>query len=86
MMFQMDDGRIVTGRVVNLNGDQFLVMTDMLDPGKLTGLKRGQIEAMKPSPSSMMPEGLLDTLSQEEILDLIAYLRSGGDAEHEAFK
>ena len=26
-----------------------------------------------------MPTGLLDVLSEDEILDLIAYLRSGGD-------
>jgi hypothetical protein len=34
----------------------------------------------------MMPEDLLTTFSKEEILDLIAYLRSGGDPENEAFK
>ena len=32
-----------------------------------------------------MPEGLLDYLSQDEILDLIAYLRSGGNPKDRAF-
>ena len=31
---------------------------------------------MKPSPASMMPEGLLDPLSAEEVRDLVAYLAS----------
>ena len=33
-----------------------------------------------------MPEGLVDTLSEEEILDMIAYLRSAGNKDDKAFK
>jgi hypothetical protein len=40
---------------------------------------------MSPSPVSMMPAGLLDTLSLEEILDLLAYLRSGADRSDPVF-
>jgi hypothetical protein len=32
-----------------------------------------------------MPPGLLNTLNQDEILDLIAYLESMGDEKHPAF-
>lgn len=84
-MFQLVDGRVVTGRVANLNGDSYLVQEDMLDPGRLSGISVNDIEAMKPSPNSMMPSGLLDTLTQDDILDLLAYLRSGGDRSFEEF-
>ena len=40
---------------------------------------------MKPSTKSMMPEGLLNTFKKDEILDLMAYLLSRGNAEHEMF-
>jgi hypothetical protein len=33
----------------------------------------------------MMPQGLVDHFSDDEIYDLIAYLRSGGDAKDKAF-
>ena len=33
---------------------------------------------MKPSKVSMMPTGLLDTLTRDEILDLLAYMKSVG--------
>ena len=33
-----------------------------------------------------MPLGLLNTLTREEILDLLAYIQSGGDPEHVLFK
>ena len=35
---------------------------------------------MAPSSLSMMPSGLLDTFSKEEILDLLAYIRAGVDS------
>ena len=34
----------------------------------------------------MMPPGLLNTLSEEEILDLMMYLASGGKVGHTAFQ
>jgi putative heme-binding domain-containing protein len=84
--FILDSGKAITGRVVNLVNDQYLVSENMLDPGKLTGVKTGTIEEKIASKVSMMPAGLLDTLTKEEILDLVAYLRSGGDPEHALFK
>jgi superfamily I DNA/RNA helicase len=58
----------------------------MLEPGSMTGIKAHDIEEQMPSPVSMMPKGLLNTLSRDEILDLLAYLRSGGDPNDEAFR
>jgi len=34
----------------------------------------------------MMPEGLIDGLEREEILDLVAYLYARGDRNHKAFR
>jgi hypothetical protein len=42
--------------------------------------------AIKPSKVSMMPNGLLDTLSSDEVLDLLAYLKSGGDPQSEVYR
>jgi hypothetical protein len=33
-----------------------------------------------------MPEGLLNRMNREDILDLLAYIRSGGDANHPVFR
>ncbi len=80
------DGKSVTGRIVNLNGDNMMVLTDMLAPNGLTTVKRSNVDVMKPSKVSMMPAGLLDTLTEAEILDLIAYTLSRGDRTAPAFK
>ena len=84
--FVMEDGRTVIGRIANLSGKTVKVVTNMLDPGRMTDLNVDEIVEKIPSKVSMMPNGLLDTLTEDEILDLVAYLRSGGDRKHEVFK
>jgi putative heme-binding domain-containing protein len=80
------DGKIITGRIVNLHDNTLSVMTNMLDPNNLTNVDQRRVESMTHSKISMMPEGLLDTLKEDEILDLIAYLLSRGDREHKMFR
>jgi putative heme-binding domain-containing protein len=86
IMIHTKDGRVVTGRIGNLSGANVNVVEDMLDPGRMTGVRRSDIEMMEPSPTSMMPEGLLNTLTAEEIQDLMAYLLSRGDSGHAMFR
>jgi len=51
----------------------------MFDPGHFTGVKRSDIEEMKASDVSQMPVGLLNSLTAEEVQDLVAYLMNRGD-------
>lgn len=85
-VFVLKDGRTVIGKVANLNGNNLNIITNMLEPGTMTGVKTNDIEEQHPSPVSMMPTGLLNVLNRDEILDLLAYLRSGGDPNHEVFR
>lgn len=72
------DGRVVTGRVGNMHGDSLSVIEDMFDPGKATNVRRGDIEEMQPSHASPMPAGLLNSLTEGEIQDLVAFLLARG--------
>ena len=80
------NGRVVTGRIVNLNGDNLMINPDMLDPNNMVNVPRSQIEETKRSPVSMMPLGLLNTLKKDEVLDLFAYLLSRGDRQSPMFR
>ena len=71
------DGRVITGRVVNIVRDTLMIQTDMLRPAELVRMPISEIDEMRPSKTSMMPTGLLDTLTKKQIVDLIAYLSSG---------
>ncbi|HAV31202.1 MAG TPA: hypothetical protein DCX79_04275, partial [Planctomycetaceae bacterium] len=84
-VFVLDSGRTVTGRVVNLNNDRIMVCENMLEPGTLTTIPRDEIEETQPAKVSMMPAGLINTLNRDEVLDLVAYLQSGGDPDSPVF-
>ena len=52
-------------------------MTDLIQR-TMVEVPRANIESRRPSKISPMPEGLLNSLNEDEIWDLIAYLQSGG--------
>ncbi len=83
---QTKEGKTVTGRVANLFGDSLNIVENMLDPGNMTNVKRGDIDAMEMSKVSMMPEGLLNTLTEEEIQDLMGYLLARGNRDHAMYQ
>ena len=60
--------------------------TDLTDPNKRVNVDRNAIEQLVVSTVSPMPEGLFDRMTKDEILDLTAYLISGGDSGHELFQ
>ena len=66
------DGRLISG-IIREQTDASLVIQTANDR---VIVPRDDVEAVKPSHTSMMPEGLLDPLSPGEIRDLFAYLAS----------
>ncbi len=83
-IFELTDGRVVNGRVINQTADKLLIRTDPF-ARELTEVLKTDVAERLPSKVSEMPQGLINVLTQEEILDLIAYLRSGGDPADKAF-
>jgi putative heme-binding domain-containing protein len=86
MDFKMKNGSLVVGRIMNLKEDTLMVNINMLDPNAIQSLKRADIESINPSKVSMMPPGLVNMLKEDDILDLLAYLLSKGDAKHPFFR
>jgi putative heme-binding domain-containing protein len=80
-LFTMKDHTTFGGQIADEN--HFLV-----DPfnGTKENLPRQNIVSREVSHISLMPPGLLMTLSQDEILDLVAYLQSGGNEKAAAFQ
>jgi len=82
------DGTQVVGRVIAREGDLVKVATnpfDLANPAGHVGINTSDIEAETPSTTSPMPAGLANSLSEEAWLDLLAYLRSGGNPADAAF-
>ena len=81
-----NDGDMVIGRVANLNAEVLMIATDMTDPNAFANVNRKDVKSIEPSKISPMPEGLLNTLKQDEILDLMAFLLSAGNREAKYFR
>ena len=52
---------------------------------QLVEVRKADIEKRQASKLSPMPEGLVSVLSKDEILDLLAYIESGGKRTAAAF-
>ncbi len=69
------DGAKYVGRITDLVKDQVKISTDISDPKSQVVFVREDIEEQRPSKISPMPAGLLNTLTAEEVAQLMAYLR-----------
>ena len=72
------DGRVVTGVILKEDGAEYEVVTNLLTPHTVTRIRKADVEEKAASKISPMPEGLLNVLTRDEILDLHAFLESGG--------
>jgi putative heme-binding domain-containing protein len=83
---QTADGRVVTGRVVSESPEKLVVVTDPEDATKFVEIARSDVEEIVPASESLMPRGLLDTLNETEVLDLLAYLLCRDNRGDQRFK
>jgi putative heme-binding domain-containing protein len=84
-IFETQTGKIITGMIVEETKEVVKIVENPLLKAEPVVLKVADIASRKKSPTSIMPKGLLDTLTREEILDLVAYIVSRGDPEHPLF-
>ncbi len=88
--FHVNSGQVISGIVLEESDESIKVGVGPLVTDDLCGdsafvLRRDEIDERLKSSTSLMPEGLLDRLTREEIVDLIAFVYSGGDELHELF-
>jgi putative heme-binding domain-containing protein len=83
--FLLDSGKLVTGTVVEENDDVVKILTDPLNVREPTVLSKDEIEERSKSQVSIMPAGLLNKLTEEEIVDLVAYIVAKGDKKNPIF-
>ncbi|MDB5309403.1 MAG: dehydrogenase [Gemmataceae bacterium] len=82
----LDDDSVVTGMIVGEKDGVVQVIENPLASAKPRELKAKAIVERKKGASSIMPKGLLDKLTKDEVLDLLAYVRGGADPKHTLFQ
>lgn len=84
-VFQMESGRVISGLIVKEDAETVHVVDNPTAPDKVRVLAKDQIEERSVSPVSIMPQGVLNKLTKEEILDLLAFIISKGDRKSPVF-
>lgn len=79
------DGEILIGRAYE-EGGRLHVVYDPRNPDEKESVALDQVKRRSEYPVSLMPAGLINSMNEEEVLNLIAYLQSGGDPNHEMFR
>lgn len=82
----LETGETVSGIVTFEDDDVIKLVENPLEASKEMSFNKIEIEGRKRSDVSIMPLGLLDTLTRDEILDLLAYVIANGDKDHHLFK
>ncbi|MDH3243284.1 MAG: c-type cytochrome, partial [Saprospiraceae bacterium] len=72
------DGRTHAGNIASETDRQITMRVAGQDN---VTLNKSEIQSQETMPVSMMPEGLLQTLSDQEVIDLVAFLRTQEDVE-----
>ena len=85
-IFLLETGDTISGLVMEENDEVVKIVIDPLAKDQLTILNKAEIEGRKKAKVSQMPAGMVDKLSREEIIDLIAYVLSNADPKHKMFE
>ena len=80
MTVTLKSGAIHDGRVVSEDATSLTLAINPADPDQRRRLAKADIVSQRVSELSPMPANLIDTLTREEILDLLAWVETGGGA------
>jgi putative heme-binding domain-containing protein len=84
-LYTFQDGRTLIGRTLRTTNDSVYVATNPFNLTQETALASTNVASSEPSPVSLMPAGLINRLNEQELRDLMAYLKSGGDPDNEVY-
>lgn len=80
------DGSTILGRIVVEENGKVFVMANPFAPNDQMAINESDIAKKETRKISMMPPGLINALNKDELLDLIAYLVSGGNKADKVFQ
>ncbi len=80
--FSLKNGQTVVGRLLSEEGGNYIISQNPYAPELTRKIPKSDVTDQQMSTISLMPPGLINRLNEDEVRDLLAYLRAGGDAEN----
>ena len=84
-IIELTSGKVLTGLITEETGDAIKLIDNPANPEKTTTISKTEIETRTLSEVSIMPKGVLNKLTREEIFDLLAFVIGGGDKKNALF-
>ncbi|WP_373493752.1 c-type cytochrome, partial [Aquiflexum sp.] len=85
-IFYLADGSSVLGKLINEDKEKYFISQNPFDPRTIREIPKKDVTSKKLSDISIMMPGLINRLNEEELKDLMAYLISGGNSDHEVYQ
>lgn len=82
----LKDGSSVVGRITNEDANTYFVSQNPFAPDIIREIPKSEVTSTKLSDVSVMMPGMINRLNSEELKDLMAYLVSGGNPNHEVYQ
>ena len=83
---KLKDSDPLYGRLILRNDKEVGVASNPFDLNQITKAAAEKVESIEFSQVSIMPPEMIAGMNRDELMDLMAYLLSGGDSQHKVFK
>ncbi|WP_431121416.1 c-type cytochrome [Flagellimonas flava] len=84
-IYHLNNGNTIRGRAVEERDDEIIVSINAFSPDMTSTIKRADIDTVEESSQSAMPAGLINSLNEKELSDLLAFLVAGGDENNKIY-
>jgi putative heme-binding domain-containing protein len=85
-IFTLKNGQSVVGRLINEDKVNYSISQNPFAADQLRKIPRKDVVSKKNSYVSIMLPGLINSLNADELKDLMAYLKAGGNQDNEVYK
>jgi len=85
-VFHLKNGTSVVGRMIREDANKYHVSQNPFAPQSLREIDKKDVSKTGISTTSIMMPGMINRLNEEELKDLLSYLMSGGNKDHEIYK
>ncbi|WP_298358467.1 c-type cytochrome [Runella sp.] len=83
--FTLKNGQSIVGRLTNEDANTYFVSQNPYEPETVIKIAKKNVASHKYSPVSIMYGNLINSLNEEELKDLMAYLMAGGNEKNPIF-
>lgn len=84
-VYYLKDSTSVSGRLIEDTDNELIISANVFSPDITTKINKDDIVKKEPLAQSTMPSGLINSLNEKELSDLMTFLLAGGDKDHKIY-